>query len=164
MNREIKFRVWDTYTPNTTRKMRYDIENIKCVGGEIVGVRFIDNKFKEDFTGTKYIEIMQYTGLKDKNGKEIYEGDILETENYGRITVGWCNAGFSPFSSEGFTEIGMVIGNKYENPELLNKPTSKCDQCGKEVDFSLEYWELNGGGYLCHECIKAETLLMGEPK
>lgn len=61
--REIKFRAWDGY---------HMIDPF-C---ELRGSRF----WGEDLTNTKYFEpiaIMQYTGLKDRNGKEIYEGDIV---------------------------------------------------------------------------------------
>jgi uncharacterized phage protein (TIGR01671 family) len=77
--------------------------------------------------------LMQFTGLKDKNGKEIYEGDILAAPHTYNIEIIYKNGGFL---MEFFDDIGEkceyhlnkelieqddleIIGNKYENPELL---------------------------------------------
>src|SRR5690606_12438451 len=83
--------------------------------------------------------VMQYTGLKDKNGKEIYEGDILagrevHQDNFFCI-VKWGPGGFYGHTVPGYnhfkpitymmeaegTQYNEVIGNIYENPELITE-------------------------------------------
>lgn len=67
----------------------------------------------------------QYTGLKDKNGREIYDGDVIE--RIYRYEVRFKNGsfyGYNPKGSLSAREIAadmLIIGNIYENPELLNK-------------------------------------------
>ena len=103
--REIKFRVWDN-----AREM-FTAVNPFC--------GFDGNRLRAD-DGTRFI-LMQYTGLKDKNGKEIYEGDIVvETEQDDSTlqrTVVWNESfgGWSLFNKSAYE----IIGNIYENPELI---------------------------------------------
>ena len=74
---------------------------------------------------------LQYTGLHDKNGKEIYEGDVVKSKLIGEENEGeiW-EIGFNPFG--GFVSPGgkafdnswrehEIIGNIYENPDLINQ-------------------------------------------
>lgn len=72
---------------------------------------------------------MQFTGLKDKNGKEIYEGDIIEMRDYGKnykFIVKYINSGFYSCGIGTLKSINLlastnkiVVGNIYENPELI---------------------------------------------
>ena len=116
--REIKFRAWDG-------------EKMFVPGGLKNPVNFTDN-----------VVHMQYTGLKDVNGKEIYEGDIVKNKYNKLELVKWGyfveSVNFNEYSNqnygwyvgqdsqyEDFEQIhnGMweVIGNIYENPELIKK-------------------------------------------
>jgi len=92
-----------------------------------------------EFWGDPTIEFVQYTGLKDKNGKEIYEGDIVRDYNGNILQVQWayCWARYM-MTYDGVTcqyyledynwnkpdclsKNMEVIGNIYENPELLKE-------------------------------------------
>jgi uncharacterized phage protein (TIGR01671 family) len=127
MNREIKFRAWDK-------------EGNKMISGDNFAFEEyapLNDLFHNNF---KRFDFMQYTGCKDGNGVEIYEGDIIETHEHRIQTIIWEDNGFKrkytferTFQGESYfetrvLEIGdssnrnwgyKVIGNIYENKELL---------------------------------------------
>lgn len=116
MSRELKFRSWNL----ETKFMYNNIENgvvVKNQKGEfVIGASF--GTICRDVNST----IMQFTGLKDKNGIEIYEGDILDT----KCVVSFKDGMFGIFDKHNYMGLNSymskfreVIGNIYENPELL---------------------------------------------
>jgi uncharacterized phage protein (TIGR01671 family) len=118
--REIKFRAWDKREDKYSDlkdRMYYDVFIISNVDLSINGLRFDRKDFEE----------MQYTGLKDMNGKEIYEGDIVEyfnelTKKRMYLEVMYINGSFSVGCIDCMgctTSLLYVIGNIFENPELL---------------------------------------------
>lgn len=122
--REIRFRAWD----KKNKQMSVDTFGQSDWGDYLVDF----GSDSRDIADENFIWL-QYTGLKDKNDKEIYEGDIIRgiKEHYpDRIDiVAWddYNAGFDPFYNnyevDGASDRDSfeIIGNIYENPELLSQ-------------------------------------------
>ena len=117
MSREIKFRVWCKSSD------RFELDNKMCffIMGNLCNPEEINNE--------NYV-IQQYTGLKDKNNKEIYEGDIVkhwiclgpagETQIVSEIKI----SAFGPNLEEWTYKNKLypeVIGNIFEHPELLKQ-------------------------------------------
>ena len=126
--REIKFRVWD----QLLSVMIYDDFTVGSKGDLFFWDR--ETGAYTDIKPSTEAELMRWTGLKDKNGKEIYEGDILKTDGIDgkclwRIDFEESSYvyGFSPtHANDEFSAVhnhvweeGIVIGNIYENPNLL---------------------------------------------
>ena len=125
-----RFRAWDVLA----EKMIDEILMISFVRKEIIG-KFSDGstsvplKFEDERNGEDVI-LMQSTGLRDKNGKEIFEGDVLTSQNYPtkgvvefRTSLGmWVNCLKEYSYYEYLSNVASsreIIGNIYENPELL---------------------------------------------
>ena len=118
--REIKFRAWD----KNKKKMIYDIQSVYDSGPGPC------DSFK-DFLECEGYEIMQYTGLKDTNDTEIYEGDVVLCDGYEWEIVWDENTACfnletihedicATFDNYWSIEV-EVIGSIYENPELLEE-------------------------------------------
>jgi len=127
--REIKFRAWG-HQENDDYRMFYGVALNSWTIPQWEDIPICDH------------ELMQFTGLKDKSGQEIYEGDVLSDgkksapmksglykhyiEHLSGLAVGfYLDGDDSFFLSERLNPSGQcdyeVIGNIYENPELLNK-------------------------------------------
>ena len=147
--RDIKFRVWDKYKKQMypISSIDYDIfsQEIRMIAvGHKNGMCTAYNKnHNSEECDITALELMQYTGLHDKNGKEIYEGDIVLYRDWEMAYEGGGNDSFinkgmveycednccfnvterqtidiSDVLYEGNEDL-EVIGNIYDNPELL---------------------------------------------
>ena len=131
-----KFRAWDVLA----EKMIDEIQMISFVRKEIIG-KFSDGstsvplKFEDERNGEDVI-LMQSTGLKDKSGKEIFDGDVLACKTDDEVinlNIFWDEEhALFMFESKKYNEQELlaelvedniypfeIIGNIYENPELL---------------------------------------------
>lgn len=136
--REIKFRAWNI----EEEIMCYDNEDDSaCYWDGVVAsnVGLINSRLKRYEGYKETYEYMQYTGLKNRNGVEIFEGDIVQASDFREkymvivydqnqckfkacpVSAYVINAGNGGYTGYGISEHYTVEGNVYENPEFLNQ-------------------------------------------
>ena len=125
--REIKYRAY-----SLKDKKVYPVWGFQFFDGSMAINIYGLDQTQDEYVDAKYFEIMQFTGLKDRNNKEIYEGDILKASNRPQLyVVDWIKsmAAWFPFCKEEITMAGFepveIMGNIHQTPELLKvKETS----------------------------------------
>ena len=130
MNREIKFRAWDSvhnrmiYSDKHLGYMPFD-DNCFCNYDFNISKKgaycFAYDDYNDEITNETDLPIMMWTGLKDKNGKDVYEGDLLKSYYEKPGIIKW-NDELGAFQVKGIPSQTMkrchemeVIGNIYEN-------------------------------------------------
>lgn len=126
--RELKFRAWNTIIKEWATSLKLK------PNGHIEDINYDSEGFYYFEPEPDQYVIEQYTGLKDKNGKEVYEGDIVLAANHGRTPFvviyreGDCsflcnNELIKDYAHlfKAMPQCYEVIGNIHENPELLGK-------------------------------------------
>lgn len=128
--RELKYKVWDLED-----KKIYILEGFDNKGNYEFPVAYFHHKDKPDiarYNSMDKIKLLQYTGLKDMDAKEIYEGDIVISDNGTKYEVYFTDGGFK-LSNAKYPNANLqlldrmisnyikVIGNIFESKEILEK-------------------------------------------
>lgn len=138
--REIKFRAWDNvafqmYYPGEEDNIVFTLEDNGIVATDII-------QEEEEFQTLHHLEYMQFTGLHDRNGKEIYENDVIQTEKMRYNVHG---------SYEGVELVYGIV--KFDNGQFVIKYE---EDGSKPINFGSAYHEIVGNIHE-HPNLKEET-------
>ena len=127
MSRVIKFRAWDSRQSN--EMINKETDDSCCVSVDCIGVAYVDYQYQPidepelleigickshiDYEG-----VMEYTGLKDSRGVEIYESDVVYLAGFGNYVCEFLTF-IDLYEAMAEGDIGEILGNVHENPELI---------------------------------------------
>ena len=107
-----KFRAYNPANNNW-----YNSEEVFVCDGKI----YLNDEDFEELTQNNDVKLMQSTGLFDKNGKEIFEGDVVRMHSGELLPVKLHHGMFEPVCYY-ISNVYEGVGNVFENPELLEHP------------------------------------------